>query len=443
MKFRTHSLRAHLLATLAAAITLTTLIQAGFAYRVALDEVGQISDFHMERFAHAAYRRIMAGAEEGTYIEMPGSGDRGFWLMVSSLKAPLPPQLPTAETGFSSRLSDGHTYRVFTLCTTTQKIEVVQDMAARSLEASRVAFRTTLPVLVIAPFLMLTLWWVISRALRPIRTSRREIANRFPDDLRPLSTRQVPEELLPFVNEINSLFVRISHAFAAQQSFIGNAAHELRSPLAALRLQVQSLQRAQTPEARQKATERLLAGIDRATRLIAQMLELARADAPASSFERTDLPSLIRLALSDALPSAQTRQIEVSANLPEDAPPDCFGFTGNVEALRTMLRNLLENAIKYAPQNGAVLINLSRTPTELVLEIEDNGPGIPGEERAEIFDRFKRGAAPKAEGCGLGLAIVKTIADRHRINITLADSPRLGGLATILHFPMKSENLAA
>jgi len=261
--------------------------------------------------------------------------------------------------------------------------------------------------------------------------------------LRPLSTRQVPEELLPFVNEINSLFVRISNAFAAQQSFIGNAAHELRSPLAALRLQVQSLQRAQTPEARQKATERLLAGIDRATRLIAQMLELARADAPASSFERTDLPSLIRLALSDALPSAQTRQIEISANLPEDASPASFGFTGNVEALRSMLRNLLENAIKYAPQNGAVLINLSRTPKELVLEIEDNGPGIPGEERAEIFDRFKRGAAPKAEGCGLGLAIVKTIADRHRIDIVLEDSRRLGGLATILHFPTKNEHLAA
>ena len=440
MKRRTYSLRAHLLATLAAAITLTTLIQAGFAYHVALDEVDQISDFHMQRFAHAVYRRITARSDEGTYIEMPGTGDRNFWLMVSSLKAPLPPQLPTDETGFSSRLSGGHSYRVFTLCTATQKIEVVQDMAARSIEASRVALRTVLPVLVLAPFLMLTLWWVISRALRPLAASRREIANRFPDELRPLSTDRVPEELLPFVNEINSLFVRISHAFAAQQSFIGNAAHELRSPLAALRLQVQSLQRAQTPEARQKATDRLICGIDRATRLIAQMLELARADAPASSFEQTDLPNLIRLAFSDALPSAQHRQIEVSANLPEDAADGSFTFNGNTEALRTMLRNLLENAIKYAPQNGAVLIELSRAPGKLLMSIEDNGPGIPVEERPEIFDRFKRGAAPKAEGCGLGLAIVKAIADRHRITITLEDSTRLGGLAMKLHFPGEGQS---
>lgn len=433
--FRTNSLRTHLLLTLAVAITIGTLVQAGCAYHVALGEVSQISDLHMQRFAHAVSGRINRQIEEGTYVELPGHSNRGFSLIVTQLHNIDPPLLPSIQTGFSTQEEKHHAYRVFTLRTSDHKIQVIQDMDERSVEASRLALRTVLPIIVLAPLLMLCMWWVISHTLQPLVISRREIARRTPDELHPLHTLHVPDELLPFINEINTLFERISKAFAAQQSFIGNAAHELRSPLAALRLQVQRLQRVQTPEARQQATDRLISGIDRATRLIEQMLVLARADAPVTTPAPVDLIELVRMSLSDVMPGAQNRFIEISANMP-DVLPDTCSISGNVESLRTMLRNLMENAIKYAPRNGAVLIELQRpSPDALLLSIEDNGPGIPEEERAEVFERFQRGSARYAEGSGLGLAIVRTIAERHKIRISLGESTRLGGLRVTLHCP--------
>jgi len=435
---RSNSLRTHLLLTLAIAITLGTLIQAGCAYHVALGEVSQISDLHMQRFAHAVSGRINRQIEEGTYVELPSHKEHDFSLIVTQLQNINPPRLPTTRTGFSTQHEKHHAYRVFTLRTSDKTIQVIQDMDERSVEASQLALRTVLPIVVLAPLLMLCMWWVISHTLQPLIISRKEIARRSPDELHPLQTEHVPEELLPFIHEINTLFVRISKAFAAQQSFIGNAAHELRSPLAALRLQVQRLQRVQTPEARQQATERLICGIDRATRLIEQMLVLARADAPVTTPGPVDLIELVRMSLSDVMPGAQNRFIEVSANMP-DAPEGACCISGNIESLRTMLRNLMENAIKYAPRNGAVLIELQRGAAgELILSIEDNGPGIPEEERAEVFERFRRGSARYAEGSGLGLAIVSTIAERHKIRINLEESTRLGGLCVTLHCPART-----
>jgi two-component system, OmpR family, sensor kinase len=438
-----YSLRIRLLTALAAVISLATLIQASIAYKVAQREVGVISDYHMIQMAHAVRRGMPDPALQVTptdlQTELSAHKDRSFSLRVTPLSAEEIALLPTTgyERGFSTRKIGDTTFRVFALCTKSKKIEVLHDMATRNANASRLALRTAFPILILAPLLLLFVWLGTSRALRPLLTSRNEIARRAPNDLHALQTDDVPDELLPFINEINSLFQRISQAFAAQQNFVSYAAHELRSPLTALRLQVQGLQRAASAEARQLATERVIGGIDRATRLIEQLLILARAEATGEETTQTDLLNIARLAMSDVYPLAQARHTDLGAEFAEGTPESAFVIMGNIEALRTLLRNLLENAVKYAPEHGVVNLVLENRDSEgnLLLSVEDNGPGILPEEREIVFERFRRGAGHHAEGCGLGLSIVKTIADRHHISIALGESRKLGGLSVILRFP--------
>ncbi|MDR3412441.1 MAG: ATP-binding protein, partial [Formivibrio sp.] len=336
--------------------------------------------------------------------------------------------------GFSTRQIDGKPFRVFTVHSRTMLIEVMHDMSVRSRMARQLAFRTVLPILILGPILLLIVLWSIAHALRPLQTSREEIAQREANDLRALRTENVPGELLPFIQEINVLFLRVSDAFTAQQHFVADAAHELRSPLAALRLQVQAMQRATTNEKRHVLAERLLMGIDRATRLVEQMLVLAREEASVSDSACTDLPQVVRLALSDILPQAQARSIDVGADSFGEVPDGQFSIRGSTEALRILVRNVLENAVKYTPPSGTINLLLHRDTNQTVLTIEDSGPGIPAEERDRVFERFHRSAENDVEGCGLGLSIVQAIATRYGVSIVLGQSVQLGGLSVVLRF---------
>jgi two-component system OmpR family sensor kinase len=429
-----YSIRRRLLVVLGLAISVATLIQAGIAYRVALREVDDISDYHMVQIAFAVRRGMPEPA--GPQLEhRPISGeDQSFSLLIS----PLPMQSEAAREltrGFSTRQVGDKHFRIFTLPTQTRLIEVMHDEAVRGSNASKLALRTVLPILILGPVLMLIVWWVISRALRPLITSRREIARRDANDLHALQTHGVPDELLPFILEINVLFERIGKAFQAQQNFVADAAHELRSPLAALRLQVQGLQRATSTEARNIAAERVMSGIDRATRLIEQMLVLAREEATEPDKTLCDLPQIVRNALSDILLQAQARNIDIGANLTDTTPDDCFIVQGNAEALRILLRNLLENAVKYTPPYGIVNLSVVNAGPNIVLSVEDSGPGIPPEEHTRIFERFRRGREHDEGSSGLGMSIVQAIARRHRIRIVLGQSAQLGGLSVTLTFP--------
>jgi two-component system, OmpR family, sensor kinase len=437
-----YSIRRRLIIILGLAISLVTLIQAAVAYRVALREVDDISDYHMTQIAFAV-RHGMPDSAPSHANRALDEEDRSFSLQITPLAAAPAGESSAPDSkartgvtkrGFSTHHIGDKVFRVFSLPTQTELIEVMNDEAARSSNASKLALRTILPILILGPLLLLLVWWGISRALRPLVKSRNEIAQRGANDLNALETQGVPEELLPFILEINVLFARISTAFAAQQHFVADAAHELRSPLAALRLQVQGLQRAATADARNIAAGRVMTGIDRATRLIEQMLVLAREEATEPDLTACDLQQVARLALSDVLPMAQARHIDIGANLAEADKSETSSIRGNTEALRILLRNLLDNAVKYAPENGIVNLTLKQESNSLALSVEDNGPGIHGEERRHLFERFRRGHEPKAGGSGLGLAIVQAIAKRHHIRLELGDSAQLGGLAVTLHF---------
>ncbi|QGW82352.1 ATP-binding protein [Variovorax paradoxus] len=438
----TGSLRARLLWFLLAAIVLAAGAQAVVAYRTVLKEADDIFDYHMQQMALS----LRAGLPPSAAVGGIGSGEQNFEFVVqvwtadgvrifeSAEQAALP-QL--AVLGFADVRARGTTYRVFSMQTSALVIQVAQDMAARRNMAGALALRTIAPVALMAPLLMLIVWWVVSLSLAPVARVRTQVASRQADDLSAVSEEGLPDEVRPLVQELNLLFDRVRHAFDAQKHFVADAAHELRSPLAALKLQVQGLQRAPDAAAREVAVSRLVAGIDRATRLVEQMLALARHEASMAAGakpEPVDLAETARLAISDAVAAAQARRIDIGISHADDAAV----VNGQPEALRMLLRNLVDNAVKYTPEGGRVDVGIAVQGEGVELSVDDSGPGLPEEERGRVLDRFYRSGEPQAPGSGLGLAIVKSIADLHGATVALAASPSLGGLRAVVRFAAKA-----
>jgi len=436
-----HSLRAQLLVFLLAAILLAGAVQGVLAYRSALAEADSLFDYHMQQTALALRSGLppdardlgqgLSGEDENHEFIVQVWTNEGLRIFESAVGAALP---QIAVLGFTNVQARGGTYRVFSLQTRSQVIQVAQNMAVRSGMARTLALRTLAPLAVMAPLLVLAVWWGVSRSLAPVERVRRQLARRQADDLSPVSDEALPDEVQPLVTELNLLFERVQGAFAAQQHFVADAAHELRSPLAALRLQLQGLQRAgQDDAARAVAVERLSAGIDRATRLVEQLLTLARQEAAgaASPTETVDLRAVAQLALADAAPAAQARSMDMGL-LDSEAVP----IPGRPEALRMLVRNLLDNAVKYTPTGGQVDLQLRHVDGgQVELVVEDSGPGIAPEHRERVMQRFVRETADSAPGSGLGLAIVPASAQAHGARVALGASPRLGGLRVVVRFP--------
>ena len=445
-----HSLRKRLLWFVLVAILLAAVLQAITAYRGAVQQADALFDEHLQQMA----RSLRSGVPLGALLTESGDNS-GFDLYVqiwgqdgTPLFSSTPSALsPRAVLGFSDVEANGNRYRVYTLQTAFQTVQIAQDLNARAERARALAVRAVLPFALLTPLLMLVVWWVISRSLAPIERARRQLAGRTADDFSALVNDGLPDEVRPLVDELNLLFGRVRGAFDAQKNFVADAAHELRSPLTALKLQAQALARADapsdtgptTPAAREAGIARLNQGIDRAIRLVEQLLLLAREEAiagqPTALAERVDLRQVIKLAVADVLPLAALKQIDLG--LADEPAPSAPPIAGQTEALRMLLRNLLDNAVKYTPAGGQVDVSLRRRTEGLTLTVEDSGPGIAPEHRARAFDRFYRaGDAAHAPGSGLGLAIVQVIARRHGATIALDRSARLGGLKVAVSFPV-------
>lgn len=448
MKMESHSLRGRLLWFVLVAILLAAVLQAATAYRSALQQADAMFDDHLQQVARSLRSSIPLGS-----LLAEGEGDTDFDLYVQiwgkdgtqlfrSTHSALPPR---AVLGFSDVEANGSRYRVYSLQAPLQTVQIAQDLSARTARAQALAARAVLPFVLLTPLLMLAVWWVINRSLAPIERARRDVARRAADDFSPLSDTGLPDEVRPLVDELNLLFGRVRSAFDAQRNFVADAAHELRSPLTALKLQAQALRQANQadgPAGDHQATHeadvaRLNQGIDRAIRLVEQLLTLARVEAsiqpvpglvaPPAPTTPVGLTEVIQLAVADVLPQAGLKHIDLG--LSGDTPAQPVLVNGQSDALRMMLRNLLDNAVKYTPASGQVDVSLRLEGEHYVLSVEDSGPGIALEDRARVFDRFFRATEVAHEtGSGLGLAIVKVIAAQHGAAVTLEQSARLGGL---------------
>ena len=228
--------------------------------------------------------------------------------------------------------------------------------------------------------------------------------------------------------ELNRLFQRVEQAFDAQRHFVADAAHELRSPLTALRLQLQALQRSgEHNPAQTQAVARLGQGVERAISLVEQLLTLARAQAGGDSpLVLVDLPVLISEVVAQMLPLAQAAQVDLGLVEAQPVPQ----VLAEPEGLRVLLRNLVDNAVKYSPTGGRVDLSLAAQGDQVSLYVDDSGPGIPPAERERVFDRFYRADSARMarDGSGLGLSIVKALAERNQANVSLGQAPTLGGL---------------
>ena len=439
----THSLRGRLLWFLCAAIVATACAQAVIAYRTALTEANNLFDVQMQQMATSLRNGLPISSEFGRKSIAPESQEEKFDFVVqiwaaadgrrifrSTFRAGLPRQ---TTTGFSTIEANATRYRIFLTSDGDKFIQIAQDLSARQDLARTLALRTVSPIGVLVPLLLVLVWWVVSTSLVPVARVRQQVASRNVDALEQVNADGLPDEIRPLVQELNLLFTRVRQAFDAQRNFVSDAAHELRSPLAALKLQVEGLRRAQNDTARELAVSRLGAGIDRATRLVEQLLMLARQQASASGdvlHVPVDLVKIAQLAVLDTAALAKARSIALQVT--EDV--NCT-LLGQDEALRILVRNLLDNAIKYTPMGGTVALALYHDGDALVLQVADSGPGIPLAERARVLDRFYRMPGAEGSGSGLGLAIVHTVADLHGATLQLDSAVVLGGLQVRVRFP--------
>jgi len=439
----THSLCGRLLWFLLAAITMAAMAQAMIAYRSALSDADQIFDYHMQQMAMSLRSSATLTNKAADTAADPENDDLvvqvwtpdGAQVFRSLSRTALPQR---AVLGFDTVRVNKTTYRVFSVQTSNQTVQVAQDMAVRQRMAGTLALRTVGPIAVMAPVLMLVVWWVVSGSLAPVSRVKKQVAARQADDLSPVSENDLPDEVLPLVQELNLLFVRVRTAFEAQQHFVADAAHELRTPLAALKLQVLSLERAPDEAARKVAVSRVTAGIERATRLVEQLLVLARQEGGIEEvkLEPVNLSDLVKRVLGDMNGLAQARQIDLGLHHADEVV-----VAGQQDALLILLRNLVDNAIKYTPPGGVVTIRCGLRqgrsgPPRAYVEVEDDGPGVPEAERTRVLQRFYRVPGAGGEGTGLGLAIADEIARVHRAALTLGAGPQGRGLLVTVVFPL-------
>jgi two-component system OmpR family sensor kinase len=445
--FAPRSLRTRLLGLVLACLLVGVVAVAAGAYRGALREADAMNDLHLQQVAQSLRSNMplgnFGGLDESAAVDLLVQiwGPDGAQIYRSA-RARLPQR---AVLGFSDMTVEGTRYRVYSIQTPLQTVQIAQDMDARQHGAQAQALRATLPVLVTGPLLMLAIAWIIARTLAPVDRVRRQVAARAAGDLEPLPDADLPDEVRPLVQELNLLFGRVRGAFDAQRHFVADAAHELRSPLTALKLQVQALKRAPAGDAaaQDAAVARLGQGIDRAIDLVGQLLALARQDSGGDAGDMVapvllDLRDVVQTAVAEVLPQAVARRIDLGVVHAEPAQ-----VRGQGDALHILLRNLLDNAVKYTPEGGRVDVDLRVAGGTVSLAVEDSGPGIAQENRGRVFDRFFREAGTTVGGSGLGLAIVKAVAQRHGAEVRLGQSAALGGLRAEVVFPAAAAAAAA
>jgi len=321
-------------------------------------------------------------------------------------------------------------------------VQVAETLNKRSNLASRVVTEVLFPQFAIIPLAVVLVWVGLSRGIAPLNRLQERIARRRPTDLSPIEPSSVPEEARPLIIAFNDMMARLDANMQAQQRFIADAAHQMRTPLTGLRTQTEFAQSETDPEQLRRSLDHIADSAERATHLINQLLVLARAEAGSErvyTMETVDLDAVVRDVAGELFPRAQAKQIDFGV----EGEAGKTLVEGNPVLLREMFKNLIDNAIKYTPRGGSVTARTLRQDGVPVVEVEDSGIGIPEADRERVFERFYRVLDSGEDGSGLGLPIVREIADLHGATVRLEDAPSGHGTLARVSFVHPGQRQAA
>ena len=307
-------------------------------------------------------------------------------------------------------------------------VQVAETLNKRSTLSSRVVTEVLFPQFAIIPLAVLLVWVGLSRGILPLSRLEQRIASRRPTDLSPIEPSSAPDEARPLIVSFNDMMARLDENLQAQQRFIADAAHQMRTPLTGLRTQTELARDETDPAQLRRSLEQITESAQRATHLINQLLLLARAENTSESIyvmERVDLGAIVRAVAAELFPRAQEKNLDFGVEGEDHA----VEVQGNTLLLGEMVKNLLDNAIKYTPRDGKVTARMLTIENTVRLEVEDDGVGIPAADRERVFERFYRVLESGEEGSGLGLSIVREIAELHGARIRLGDGS--GGHGTL------------
>lgn len=351
-----------------------------------------------------------------------------------SIPASFTQSLYDVPIGFSDVTINGNDWRVYAQYDDEKnKIVVAELYDIRNKLADDITQNNAYILLVTYPIFGILIWIIVGVALRSIARVSNEISNRASTYLEPVNPSNIPVEIKPLVDELNQLFIRLKLAFDRNKRFAGDAAHELRTPLAALKTHAQVAIKSENATERNKALQKVIRGVDRSSHIVAQLLTLSRLnqEETLNDIKEIDLHRLATEIIAYLVPIAIEKQIDVEL---APSPQDPI-VMGNDIALGILIRNVVDNAIRYTPEHGEINIQIIDRDDEVIFRVTDTGPGVPVELRERIFERFYRVIGTTASGSGLGLAIVSQIAELHHAHISLSTPPNNIGLQFDIAFP--------
>lgn len=435
------SLRRRLLLWISLATLLIYAIAAALTYRQARHEVQELMDGQMTKAARLLLVQANGDPQHLAVLDASMAALRGVRSRRSEMALEFqigrrdgtilsrskhaPEASIDGNLGYATIEHNGHPWRSLMLETADgqHRVQVAQSIRLRNKEALEIATKTVMPLGILLPLLIALIYFSVRRGLKPLDDLASDVATRSSENLAPIVPASPLLETQPLVRALNALLGRLDTTLENERRFTADAAHELRTPLAALKIQAQVAMATRDPEQNRQALGKVIAGADRATRLVEQLLRLARLD-PLQRLEDPqpfDLVELVRAAREDAASTAANR----AQHLDLDCPETPLIIRGDRDLLAAALRNLVDNALRYTPEGGSVIIRVGQEHGETCLAVLDDGPGVPPGELSRLVERFYRGRDNVAEGSGLGLAIVRRIAELHGARLEVGN--REGG----------------